>query len=553
MKKTICVSLLALSSLACAAPAPLSVTPVPAKVELSGGVFTFGSDIRLGVAVPEAKPVAELAKEWFRRGTAVNVTVADKIAPDTAIAFVRGNVAGGDEAYVLSVTPKQITITAQAQSGWLYGFQTLRQMLPAELEIATTKPRRDPLTVPVCAITDAPRFGWRGMMLDEARHFFGKAKVLQILDIMALHKLNIFHWHLSDSEGWRIEIKKYPKLTEIGSRGDNTLIKKDLRTPKGEPKFYTQDEIREVVAYAAARGITIVPEIDMPGHADAMNRSYPEYSGGGIGRLPLFTLNPGKEETYTYIKDILTEVAELFPGPWIHYGGDEVNFANKQWIDIPEVKELMKRENLKDLLAVEHYFNRRAAAIIRDLGKTVVGWDEIASAGVPTEGTLVYWWRHDKPQVMRDALAKGFDMVFCPRRPLYFDFVQHDSHKHGRRWGGFNPIDQVYAFGDLNALKIPEAQQNQVKGIHACIWAETVATTTRLDFMIFPRLSALAEIGWTKPENKSFDDFKRRLGGLLFRYRALGAQPFNPLNPESTPEVAPTQSIPLEYIDNPED
>ncbi len=552
MKRCLLIALFAAAPLVCRAAAPLTVTPMPAKAVVNEGCFPLKSPVTFAVETPAAEQAARLAQAWLARGTGFTVNIVKKAGPG-AIRLTFQPQAGGDEAYTLTVAPGGVTIAAQAHAGWYYGIQTLRQMLPPELETAAAKPRRDPLALPLCTVTDAPRFAWRGFMVDEARHFFGKEKILTIIDLMAMHKLNRLHWHLTDSEGWRIEIKKYPKLTEIGSRGDNTLIKKDLRTPKGQPKFYTQDQIREVVAYAAARGITIVPEIDMPGHADSINRSYPEYSGGGNDRLPLFTLNPGKEETYAFIADIFKEIVELFPGQWIHYGGDEVNFANKQWANLPEVKDLMKRENLKDLLAVEHYFNRRAAAIVRSLGKTCEGWDEVIYAGLPTEGTLALWWRHDKPGVMRDALNKGFTTVFCPRIPLYFDFVQHESHKHGRRWNGFNPIERVYAFGDFDALGVPNDRRRQVLGIQACVWAEQIATPARFDFMAFPRLSALAEAAWTPQELKSFPDFKSRLGNLLFRYRACGAHPFNPLNPSETPEVAPAQTTPTQYIDNPED
>ena len=335
---------------------------------------------------------------------------------------------------------------------------------------------------------------------------------------MAMYKMNRFHWHLTDSPGWRIEIKKYPKLTTIGAIGNKT----DKNAPAA---FYTQEDIKEIVEYASQRFIAVIPEIDMPGHAAAAARAYPEISGGGSEKHPDFTFNPASEKTYQFLTDILTEVAGIFPSKWIHYGGDEVHFANKQWLDIPEVKALMKKENLKDLTEVEFYFNRRMAEVIDKLGRKTMGWDEVVNAGLDKDKTLVMWWRHNKPEVLVDAVAKGFDVVLCPRIPCYFDFVQDDSHKVGRRWKGFCSLDLVYKF--------PLTMNDSVEsfaGIQANLWSETVATGKRFDFMTYPRLQALSESAWTQDKNKNYDQFLTRLKMHIPYMKKQGTYYFNPFD-----------------------
>jgi hexosaminidase len=345
---------------------------------------------------------------------------------------------------------------------------------------------------------------------------------------MAALKMNVFHWHLTDAPGWRLEVKRYPKLTTIGGVGNKS-------DPTAPAAFYSQDDVREIIAYAAERHIQVLPEIDMPGHATAANRAYPEYSGGGNEKRPDFTFNPGKPETYSYLTNILEETATLFPAPWIHYGGDEVHFANSQWIDIPEVQALMAENKLRDLKQVEHYFNRRMAAEINRLGKKTVAWDEVVDAGTDPDKTIIIWWRHNMPEQLSKALDNGFDVVLSPRRPLYFDFVQDDSHTIGRRWDGFNTLEQVYEYPDFPA-NYPDQQHKQILGMQASMWTETVQTNERLDFMIFPRLTAIAEAAWTNASNKNFASYRQRLKPQLERLDVLGINYFDPFNPEKTPE-----------------
>ncbi len=428
-----------------------------------------------------------------------------------------------DESYTLTTTKKGISVSAGSEKGVYYGLQTLRQLiLFAEKENGKS-------LLPLLTINDSPRFGWRGLMLDESRHFFGVKKVKQLLDLMALHKLNIFHWHLTDAPGWRIEIKQYPKLTTVGGIGNDS-------NPDAPAQFYTQKEIKEIVKYAADRFIEVIPEIDMPGHASAANRAYPEFSGGGSKSHPEFTFNPGNDKTYTYLTNILREVTTLFPSKYIHLGGDEVHFGNAAWKTDKYVLALMKKEKLSNLKEVETYFVQRMADSIKMLDRTVIGWDEIVDHKLQNNNSLVMWWRHDKPKKLEAALSNSYDVVLCPRIPLYFDFVQNESHKWGRKWGGnFVPLELTYAFPP-DTLAGFKQYGKFVKGMQANIWTERIQNNKRIDFMTHPRLSAMAEAAWTSAENKNIDDFKRRLKPMLDYFEKMGIYFYNPFQPELTPE-----------------
>lgn len=425
------------------------------------------------------------------------------------------------EGYILEIAADGIHITATTQEGIYYGLNSLKQLIRFNYHKDQT------WAIPACTIRDAPRFSWRGMMLDESRHFFGVEQVKELLNLMAEHKLNRFHWHLTDEPAWRIEIKAYPRLTEIGSKGD-------WSNSSQEARFYTQEQIREIVQYAAERQIEIIPEIDMPGHASAANLAYPEFSGGGNPEHPDFTFHPGKEGTYAYLTTILKEIAALFPSEYIHLGGDEVHFANQQWLSDPLVKSLMKRKGFENLKEVEHYFLQRMSDSLRAMGKKMAGWDEIASAGLDQDKSVIFWWRHDKPDVLDDALGKGYKTVICPRIPLYLDFIQHHTHQYGRTWNGFGDTPGVYHFPDsiwsgLNGKEL-------IMGMQSCVWTERIATKERLDFMIWPRLTAMSEAAWTKPSSKSYERFLARLRHFYTFYDQQQIAYFDLFDPESTPE-----------------
>ena len=496
------------------------IIPKPNHYEVENGQFCLPGKLSISAKADEFNGILEVFASQLEEHT--NISMRKKKSK-ACVKLIKLNLGGTKEAYRLKIKPDEITVEATAPEGDFYGLQSVLQLIINAQQNGLN-------TVQCCNIEDQPRYSWRGLMLDESRHFFGIEETKKIIDMMVLHKMNKFHWHLTDGSAWRIEIKKYPLLTEVGGAG----TKWNRNAPV---KYYTQKEIKEIVAYAADRFIEVIPEIDMPGHATAANRAYPEFSGGGSEKLPDFTFHPGKEGTYQFLTDILKEVADLFPSQYIHIGGDEVNYGNQQWPTLPEVQELMKKEKLKDLLAVEHYFVNRMADSIRTIGKKVMGWDEVVGAGLKKENTVVMWWRHDKKQLLKNAVEKGYETVMCPRRPLYFDFVQHDLHKDGRRWGGFCPIEDVYAFPNAKMTGEEYYNSPKVKGIQANVWTETMHTIERLEFMIFPRLSALAEAAWTKDRNKNFEEFTDRLKWMLEFFEKQGISFFDPLQPDRIKEI----------------
>jgi len=494
------------------------IVPLPNSYKQSGGLFKVPQTMTISNSDLLFSGLISTFSESVKKYTSVKVIETRKNA---IILLVRNPQISGKEAYRIKIGQQKITIEAGFPGGCFYGLQSLLQLLHSANQSGQI----------ACAeITDQPRYEWRGLMLDESRHFFGQVEVKKILDLMALHKLNKFHWHLTDSQGWRIEIRQYPLLTSVGAKGNNT-------DPDAPAEFYTQEQISQIIHYAAERFIEVIPEIDMPGHATAAAKAYPEFSGGGSKRMPDFTFNPGKEGTYQFLTNILQEVADLFPSKYIHIGGDEVSYGNQQWLDIPEIRQLMLRENLKNLLDVEHYFLKRMANSIQKMGKTMIGWDEVVSAGL-TSNTCVMWWRHDRPQMLDLAIKKGFEVILCPRIPLYFDFVQNNTHKDGRKWSGkFAPIESVYKFPLEEFTGGVSISSPLIKGIQANLWTETMHTNDRLEFMTFPRLSALAESAWTNQEFKNFSDFLIRMKNMEDIYKKSNVLYYDFRNPDAGKEI----------------
>lgn len=406
-----------------------------------------------------------------------------------------------EEAYELKIADRKVVIRSSSPAGRFYAEKTLEQLSAADVMHCMT-------------IKDEPRFEWRGFMLDEARHFFGKEKVKQLLDMMARYKLNRFHWHLSDSQGWRIEIKAYPELCEVGAIG----CRSDSKSPA---RFYTQDEIREIVEYAAQRHIEVIPEIDMPGHAGAATRAIPDIDG------TLNTFNPGIEKTYEVLGTVIKELASLFPGRYIHIGGDEVN--SKAWPELPEVNALMARENLKTMAQVRGYFTRRMADTVSFYGKQMVGWEEVLDTDTPSEGKVIHWWRASHPEYLDRGIEKGFHIVACPHRPFYLDYVQSEQEKEGRT-KYINTLQGLYEFsmpGDPLVI-----------GVQSNLWTEFVGDGRRVDYMVFPRLLALAELAWTQADNMSYEDFLERLYKEYGYMDSVGLYYYDMRDPSAHPEPA---------------
>jgi hexosaminidase len=494
----------------------VNIIPLPQEIELRNGWFQMDAALNVYIDANFNGLSFDYIKDQCQKYLDLEVNETRKKRADILLLLEPENneVIG---SYQLDISNEICTIQANSDQGLFNGFQSLLQLVIQNAELKK---------IPCCSVKDEPRYTWRGLMVDESRHFFGKDKMKEVIDLMALLKLNVFHWHLTDEPAWRLEIKQYPKLTSVGGQGT-------WSDPNAPVQYYTQEDIKEIVAYATERFIEVVPEIDMPGHASAANLAYPEFSGGGNEKHPHFTFNPGKEETYQYLTNILREVVTLFPSKYIHIGGDEVHFANEQWNDLPDVKKLMKRENLENLVDVEHYFLNRMADSIKTLDKQIMGWDEVTNAGLSNKESLVMWWRHDKVEVLDQLLAKEYQTILCPRIPLYMDFDQHESHQWGRRWGGFCDLEKVYSFPDNLKTDI---SSSSVIGMQANLWSERVPSVERFDFMIWPRLVAMSEAAWTSKSQKDYSSFQERMKWFLLYLDSLGINYFNPLHPEQTPE-----------------
>lgn len=505
----------------------IPITPLPNAYESKQTEFTLGKHTFIDVKhAPESQAASYLKSEILHK---TGISVSSNVADDSQIVFalVQDSDLLKKGAYKLKMDKKEIQIQAKDETGLFYGANSLLQIISAQ------ELQNDRVRVPNFDVTDEPLYKWRGFMLDESRQFFGEKVVKNILDEMAHLKLNKFHWHLTDEPGWRLEIKKYPLLSLIGGIGN---YHDDL----APAQFYTQEEIREIVAYAKERHIEVIPEIDMPGHATAANRAYPQYSGGGTEEYPEFTFNPGKEETYTYLTDILREVSVLFPSKMIHLGGDEVSFGIEAWKEKEEIKNLMTEHNFSELKEVEDYFLTRMADSALTVFDEIIGWDEITDTEIPVDETTVFWWRHDKPDQLKKALEKGHKTVLMPRIPLYLDFVQDSTHQQGRRWGeDFSSLKPLYDFSIDDYLDEGFAKEHntRIQGIQANLWTEQIRTKKRLEYMIFPRLTALAEAAWTNEEAKDYQDYLLRLKDILKRYDKQSLNYFNPLAKDKTPEV----------------
>ena len=441
------------------------------------------------------------------------------------------------EAYRLKIDRKGIAIYASDRSGIVNALASLEQVFTG------AERKGNAFLLPVLNIEDKPQFGWRGFMLDESRHFFGKEKVKSLLDWMAFYKLNKFHWHLTDEPAWRLSIQKYPWLTQVGGIGN-------YLDPYAPVQYYGQADISEIITYAAERNIEVIPEIDMSGHATAANRAYPFLSGGGNEKHPDFTFHPAKNTTYTFLTDVLREVKTLFPSVYIHLGGDEVAFGSDAWDNDIKVQELKKTVGLKSNKEVEEYFIRRMADSVAGINGKIIVWDEMVDAKLAKDQTVMMWWRHDKPEQLNKILDKGYQVILTPSLPMYFDFVQQENHKYGRKWGkGFNPLQDVFDFAGSQLDSLGK-RKKQVLGIQANLWTETVTNVNRLDYLVFPRIAALAEAAWVPGTGRNFDEFAKKLKKHLPLYRDQGLYYFDPFK-DSNPEPAVIKKSQKQYIDNP--
>ena len=515
------------------------IIPLPLQAEKGNGEFTIDVNTPLLVSSPQLDEVANYFKSEMLRLKSLPLAV-QRISNAPSIHFELTKTTKEEEAYEVLIENDKINIKGATVAAVFNGTVSVLQL------VSNNKNTDGNVKIDAWKIKDIPKYKWRGLMLDESRYFMGKDKLESIIDWMAFYKLNRLHWHLTDEPAWRLEIKKYPKLALVGGIGN-------YNDPTKPAAFYTQKEIEEIVNYAARRNIQVIPEIDMPGHATAANRAYPQYSGGGNEQHPEFTFDPGNPETYTYLSNILREVNALFPSGMLHLGGDEVSFGSDKWVQNEGIKHLMTVHQLKDLKAVEHYFMKRMADSVYKLNAKLLVWDEIADIDLEKDKTIIFWWRQDKPQQLQTALDKGYQTVLSPRLPYYFDFVQDSSHQAGRKWGKFyNPLQDVYSFSADSLIKNKD-QLKLIQGIQANLWTETVTNNNRLDYLLFPRLAALAEAAWSSDENKDFKNFEGRLKRHLLLYREQEIYFYNPFNPSERPEPVFYRKTNHKFIDQPGD
>lgn len=498
-----------------AAATPLLI-PAPASLAPAEGSFHFDAGTPVHASAEAERRVAGLFSTLVGKTNGIEPALSAGSSAGGITFAIDPDAPAAAEGYVLDVASDGVRVTASDERGLFYGAVTLWQLLsssPAEA-----------VRIPALRIEDAPRFAWRGFMLDSARHFWSVDQVKRVLDAMAAHKLNTFHWHLTDDQGWRIEIKRHPRLTEVGS----------CRVPAGEAGrkadgtphlycgYYTQEQIRDVVRYAAERHITVVPEIDVPGHAQAAVAAYPEHGvvDGPTEPSPNWGVNPylfnPQEATLQFLEDILAEVIELFPGRYVHIGGDEA--AKYQWEASPAVQARIRELGLRDEEEMQSYMLKRLERFLAAHDRRLIGWDEIIEGGLPPQATVMSW-RGTEGGIV--AATHGHDVVMAPGHTVYLDFLQTDLPDEPPGRPKFTPMQKIYAFDPVPA-ELDAAQRKHVLGVQANMWTEHTRTFERLQHNVFPRLSALAEIAWTPLERKDYEDFLQRLPAQLQRYRALG-------------------------------
>lgn len=460
---------------------------------------------------------AEFLAEYINAQTGVKLKVTDEPASKNAIVLTLALASDNEEAYSLQVNPDLITLTGASEAGVFYGVQTLRKSI-AEAEAG------DKLTFPAVTINDYPRFAYRGAHFDVSRHFFPADSVKRFIDMLALHNINRFHWHLTDDQGWRVEIKKYPKLTEVGSVRPGTVIGKDWNSSDSIPHggFYTQEEMKDIVAYAQERHITVIPEIDLPGHMLAALTAYPELgcTGGPYKVLCSFGVFPdvlcaGNDQTLQFTKDVLDEIMDIFPSEYIHIGGDEC--PKSRWEKCPKCQAKIKELGIKALPKhskenqLQTYFMSELEKEINAHGRRMLGWDEVLEGGLTPNSTIMSW-RGIQGGI--EAARQHHDVIMTPIQRLYF------SNPRINKMTGFEWMNRVYNFEPVPA-ELTDAEKKFVIGTQGCIWTEWTADSTKMEWQILPRMAALSEIQWTLPEHKNFERFMERLPEMLKIYSSL--------------------------------
>ena len=506
----------------------IKIIPKPAELQLNKGSFTIDKNTSVVFDSEKQEKVADYLVAKFEKAAGFSMPILKEGKTGKSIVFkVDKNMS--NEMYSLNISKDTILIKANSLGGYLYGVQSLLQLLPSEIE--GSEIQNVTWTVPQIVINDAPRFAYRGLMLDISRHFFDKEYIIETIDALFMHKMNVLHLHLVDDQGWRIEIKKYPKLTKVGAwrvdQEDAAWNARESNKP-GEKGSYggylSQKDLKEIVAYAQNRNIEIIPEIEMPAHVTSAVASYPYLSchenpvavpSGGV--WPITDIYcAGKETSFEFLEDVLEEVIAIFPSKYIHIGGDEATKTN--WEKCVHCKKRMQTENLEDVEELQSYFVKRMEKFINSKGKKLIGWDEILEGGLAPDATVMSW-RGVKGGL--EASEQGHDVIMTPGSHCYFDHYQGPQNQEPKAWGGYTPLSKVYSFDPIVDGMSPE-QANHVLGGQANLWSEYVPTEKQSQYMIYPRIAALSETLWSSKELRNWEDFSTRIPNIFKRYSQKG-------------------------------
>ena len=537
-------------------PVSIDIIPKPVSVERSEGTFELDRQtvIHADTSAAEVHNVGMQLKKRLGSATGYDLTVStDKPSSN----FISIQVAAdttkfeNSEAYHLTSAENYVTIESPTGAGLFYGMQSLLQLFPAQIYHSdyTLVPQHIKWSIPAVRIQDYPRFEYRGLHLDVSRHFFPVPFIKRYIDLMAMHKINRFHWHLTDDQGWRIEIKQYPKLTEIGAWRDSTLVGHygtGIYDGERYGGYYTQEEIREIVEYAQQRHVTIIPEIEMPGHASAALAAYPEL-GCVEGKDYQVKTTWGifediycpSEQTFTFLENVLAEVMQLFPSKYIHIGGDEV--PKKQWEESELAQQVIAREGLQNEVELQSYFITRIEKFLNENGRQIIGWDEILEGGLAPNATVMSW-RGTKGGI--EAAKQHHNVVMTPTSHLYLDYYQAEPKEEPLAIGGFSPVKEVYQFDPIPE-ELSQEESQFVLGAQGNVWTEYMHSGDKVEYMAYPRASALSEVTWSPKSKRNWTDFWRRLQTHFDRLEALNvnaAQHYNGKIPMFPEDVNPWQA-----------
>ena len=501
----------------------IAILPKPAHVMVNDGFFEIRKNTKI-IVDSETEPLGEMLRTLLSPSMGFELDVSDGDPVRNSI-HLSVNPSLKDleaEGYRLTVDKKRVLIEAPAWAGIFYGMQTLRQLLPVEI-FSEVVSEDIPWVLPGVEIKDFPRFKWRGMHLDVCRHFMPVEFIKKYIDLIAIHKMNSLHLHLTDDQGWRIEIKKYPKLAEISAWRDETIVghyRDEPRKFDGQSHggFYTHDDIREIVSYAKERYVTIVPEIEMPGHGQAALAAYPEISctGGPFKVSTIWGIRKevycaGNEKTFEFMENVLGEVLDLFPGEYIHVGGDEC--PKDRWEECQKCQSRIRSEGLQDEHELQSYFIKRIEKFLNENNRRLIGWDEILEGGLAPNATVMSW-RGEEGGIA--AAREGHDVVMTPYSHTYFDYYQADPENEPLAIGGLLPLEKVYAYDPVPA-ELNEQQRHHILGVQGQVWTEYISTPEKAEYMAFPRACAMAEIGWTPSDQKDYELFSSTLLRHLIR------------------------------------